>query len=269
MFESTARRLIDNHFVEGLRPDAFARLQSHMADCTSCRGYYDRLFGFEASYDGGKGEVDRIGAQVFAALDLEAEPAGLFTQMPSRLRAWFTYAMPVAAAAAVLIAVVGTQNRSGEFTARGGPVTEAHPQIVGSCFVSENGVPSGARELAAPGDVIPACPRGGRLKLAYRGATGDERLVVATVRPGSSTLIYPRAEDSGPIPLTGATGPVMLPGSFEISPDAPAGLVEIVGFFGPADGLKPIEDAIRAGRDAASVSKAESVKVDRVQYRLE
>lgn len=269
MFESTARRLIDNHFVEGLRPSAFARLQSHMSACTSCRSYYDRLFGFEAAYDGGKGEVDRIGAQVFAALDLETEPEGLFTRVPARFRAWFTYGMPVAAAAAVLIAVVSTQNRTDDFAARGGPATQAHPQIVGSCFVAENGVPTAAQTLASPGDAIPACPRGGRLKLAYRGATEDDRLVVVAVRPASSSLIYPRVEDTGPLALTGATGPVMLPGSFEIPPDAPAGTVEIIGYFGPANGLKPIEEAVRVGRDLASIPKQENVKIDRVLYRLE
>jgi hypothetical protein len=271
MLESRAKRLIESHFVEGLRPNAFARLQTHLSGCRSCRTYYDRLFGFEAAYDGGKGEVDRIGAQVFAALNLsEPEPIAFLAAIPARIQSWFALAMPLTVAAGVLIAVFATQNRANDFTARGGNVAiaVAHPQILGLCFSVENGEPKATRELGSPGESIPSCPRAGRLKLAYRGATSGQRLVVAAVRDGTPSLVYPRDSDRGPMSLSAASGPVWLPGSFAISPEAASGTVEVVGYFGPESLVRPIEDALRSGRNPEGVPQ-ESVTVDRILYRLE
>jgi hypothetical protein len=206
---------------------------------------------------------------VFAALNLaEAPPLGFVGSLQSRFGAWFSYAIPAAAAAGVLIAVFATQNRDAGLQARGSVVAAGvHPQILGVCFAVRNGNPESPRELASPTEAAPTCPRGGRLKLAYRGANAGERLVVVA-RGQTTTMIYPRMGDSGPLELTASTSPVWLPGSFAIPSDAAAGKVEILGYFGTENAVRTIEQALRIGQTPEMVN-ANATRVDRVQYRLE
>ncbi len=269
MFESTARRLIEAHFVEGLRPRQFERLQSHMGACRSCRDYYDRIFGFEAAYDGGKAEIERIGAQVFAVLELDAPQQSWLGAMESRFARIFAVALPSAAAAAVLIAIFATHQRGGGFAERGGPALQSSPQILGSCFLDRAGRPVDAQELTRPGESAAAvCKRGGRLKLGYRDAPRGEGLLVFA-RGTETRKLYPREPDATAVTLEGPTGPAPLPGSFAIPDDAPPGTaVEIVAYFGPEDALRQVDERIRSGEVPGSFAVT-GAKVDRLHYRLE
>lgn len=266
MDDATAQQLIEAHFVEGLKPRVYARLQDHLTDCRSCRGYYDRLFGFEAAYDGGRAEIERIGEQIFARLDLaDARPGFL-----ARIAEFFgtpVNLMPVAAAACVLVFAFATGERQAPFTARGSGAFVSQPQLLGACFLDKGGVPAASRELARAGEAPPSCPRGGRIKLAYRGAQVGDRLVVIA-RGLETRILYPRDPMGGPLPLVAAAEPAPLPGSFAIPADAPAGPVEIVGFFGPAPALLRVERAVSAGRDP-DAGEGDEIRTDRLTYRLE
>jgi hypothetical protein len=268
MHETTARKMIESHFVDGLRPPAFSKLQEHLSGCRNCRAYYDRLFGFEAAYDGGKGEVDRIGAQVFAALNLvEEPPVGIAAAIGSRVQSWFAYAIPAAAAAAVLFGVFATQSREPEFSAKGGPIAQLVPQIIGTCFVLKNGIPDAPRELSAS-EAATTCPRGGHLKLGYRGTT--EGAHVAVIAHGqTSTVLYPGPNDPNPMPVLATGDAAWLPRSFAIPNDAPSGVVEISAYFGRAEAIQAVTEAARNGRDPAAAGGGGITHVDRIRYRLE
>lgn len=267
MNERKAKALIEAHFVEPLPSGKFAKLWKHVQGCSPCKAHYDKLFAFEARFDGGKGEVERIGGSLFAALD--PKPAGLFAGAFA-----FTWPFPrmiaVGAAALVLAVLVGPRlvgrpsslpGSTDEFATRGGP--EFGPDLLASCFKDVSGRLEGVQALDGTVRVpSPVCPRGGRLVFAYRNAREGDQLAVFAQRGAEIEVLVPatdvRAGDSKKV----------LPGSFAILADAPEGEVRLIAVFGPAlDGAR-LQAALVGGQDARAAAGERAV-VRSVAYRLD
>jgi hypothetical protein len=265
MNDKKARALIEAHFVAPLPLSKLRKLDAHLYACSGCKSYYDRLFGFEAAYDSGKGEAERIGANLFERIDWELAPkkAGVFA---------FTWPFPTVAAlgmAALTLAVVKflpNGSPEGEFAVRGGPTVKgiAVPELDAVCFVDRGNGPEEKRDLK-PGATPPSCPRGGRLVLAYRSARAGDSLVVFAIRDKDATQLVPA---SGVAVISPGPGPNPLPGSFEIAPDAPAGEVSLVAVFAPELDPDKLRAALAAGEDVGVAAGAEAV-VERLTYRLD
>ena len=257
MNHTKAQSLVEAHFAEALPAAKFRKLKEHLDGCGGCKAYYDRLFGFEAAYDGGKGEADRIGQALFAQLDEEARPAraGIFA---------FTWPFPTVAAFAIAAAALFVVYKPGptaedEFASRGGPRVTATPVLAAVCFVDNGKGPEDKHDLKE-GERA-SCPRGGRLVLAYRQARPGDSLVVFAVRGKEPTpLVAPTALTPGP-------GTTALPGSFSFAADAEAGEVTLVAVFAKSLDAERVKAALAAGEDPLKAA-GEGSFVQRLSYEL-
>jgi len=225
--------------------------------CESCRAHYDTLFGFEAGYDGGKAEVERIGEAVFAKLGAEEKRGwkGVFA---------FTWPFPTVAVglAAVLAVVVLVRNSGDDFAPRGGP-SLVGPELLATCFVDRGQGPEVVQSLTEV-QPYPVCPRGGRIALAYRGARDGDSIAVFAVRGNEASQLIPAEGQSAPR-LTSGGETRLLAGSLAIAQEASEGEVKLVALFGPSPSLQQLQSLLAAEAGGSE----DGVVMRQVAYRLE
>ncbi|MGC4117444.1 MAG: hypothetical protein QM765_23365 [Myxococcales bacterium] len=267
MNERKARALIERHFAEALPPAEFKKLREHLSACQGCKAHYDKLFAFEARFDGGKAEVERIGEAVFAAM--EPQKKGLLDGVFA-----FTWPFPrmiAAGAAALVVALVLVPQivRRGpgpspiaadsDFAERGANATFG-PSLLATCFRDVDGKIESMQPLGV--EPAPACPRGGRIAFAYRDARVSDQLAVLAQRGREVTVLV------WPTPLEAGPGKRPMQGSFVIDADAPEGEVKLVAVFGQGLDAKKLVAALEEGREAGAAA-GENALVRVLPYRLE
>ncbi|MFN7135656.1 MAG: hypothetical protein ACK4N5_26525, partial [Myxococcales bacterium] len=269
-----ARALIDRHFVETLPRETLEPLLAHLRGCGECRAYYDRLFGFEAQVDGGKAEAERIGAQLFSTLEQPVKKSFFSFR---RLAPAFT-AVAVAGVAGIIVvngnhepgmgpeSIIVVNGATGELAERGGPpaALDSQVELQAVCFADHGHGPESPVELGAERP-FQACPRGGRIALAYRRAQEGDRLVVFSARGRDVTQLLPAAGEA-PTLLQPDEGTRPIPGSFVIAQDAEPGEVALVAFVGKSLDPAKLKEALEQG---AALQDAQALRVQRLTYRLD
>jgi hypothetical protein len=257
MNERKARALIEQHFTETLPPAKFEQLWAHVGSCAGCKAHYDHLFAFEARLDGGKAEAERIGLSLFDKLS-PAHRQGFFAAL---MAGWSLPRLAAIATLAglVLLVLVAPQLRGrDDFAERGG--VAFGPELLATCFRDVGGKLEDVR--AIDGRSTQACPRGGRLALAYRNARqGDQLAVFAQRGQEVTSLVSPAGLEKGPQKRA-------LSGSFAIDADAPEGEVKLVAVFGKTLDATRLERALKVGEDPQVEAGKDSV-VRTLAYRLD
>ena len=257
MNEKKARALIERHFTDPLPAAQFKQLWAHVTSCAGCKAHYDRLFAFEARLDGGKSEVERIGASLFA--ELEPPKQGLFELFGLTWTLPRTAMAAAGLAALLAVVVVGPQLRRDDFAERGG--VAFGPELLATCFRDVGGKLEGVQALE-PAGKAPACPRGGRLAFAYRNARDGDRLAIFAQR---ATEVSPLV---APSDLERGSEKRPLAGSFAIDADAPEGEVKLVAVFGKSLDTVRLQQALKSNQDL-QVAAGKDAVVRTLAYRLE
>ncbi len=255
-----AKTLMEQHFVEALPQAKFDELWGHVSECADCRARYDRLFGFEAQLDGGKGEAERIGRQVFAKMDSTSKK----TATPW-LRWLSGFAALATTGAGIIILTGGPQQVAGDFNERGGPETvlDSRAELQAVCFVDGANGPEAPVDLTSAPQVA-SCPRGGRIAVAYRNAQKGERVAIFSVRGRQATQLIPA--DGASTELDPGPGSHPFPGSFVIASDGEPGEVSLVAFFGKSPDAAKLKQSLETG---APIEGITGLRVQRLPYKVD
>jgi hypothetical protein len=171
------RPLVDRHFAAAIAPRDERALRGHLEGCPGCRARYERYL-----------LLGRLDRRVPSAEDRLARGLGL-----SRRRAWARPVVVALSLAAVLIALQLRANRSPDYAARGGALSDPEEALY-VYRIAAGGPPQPVIDGAIrPGD---------ELAFAYRNRAGWPRLLVYAIDDAGRMYWYhPGWTDAAAAPI--------------------------------------------------------------------